>query len=158
MSSDRVWLTREGRDRLMKELHELKTVKRPEISKAIGAAIELGDISENAEYEAAKEQQGLLEKRIAELEDKLARSAVVDDFQVDTKGAVMGCTVKLRDLNRNRELSYVLVGEIEADFKTGRISVTSPVGKALIGKETGDTVEVNVPAGTLRFEVLEVTR
>jgi transcription elongation factor GreA len=158
MSSDRVWLTREGRDRLMQELHVLKTVKRRELSKAIGAAIEMGDISENAEYDAAKNEQGLLEKRIAGLEDQLARSVAVDDYDVDTKGAVMGCTVRLQDLNRDRELTYVLVGEIEADFSTGRISVTSPVGKAILGKEVGDAVEAQVPAGTLRFKVLEVTR
>jgi len=158
MSDDRVWLTREGRDRLMSELHTMKTVKRQEMSRAIAEARAHGDISENAEYDAAKEQQAMLEARIRELEDKLARASVVDDYVVDTDGAVLGCTVRLRDLGRDRELTYTLVGEIESDFSAGRISVTSPVGKALIGKRAGDSVEVRVPAGTLRFEVLDVSR
>ena len=158
MSDDRVWLTREGRDRLMTELGRLKVVERPKISRAIAAARAHGDLSENAEYDAAKEQQGLLEARIRELDDKLARSAVVDDYDVDTDAVVLGSIVKLRDVSRDRQLTYTLVGEIEADFAAGRISVTSLVGKALIGKRAGDTIEVQVPAGTLRFEVLEVSR
>jgi len=158
MNDDRVWLTREGRDRLMAELERRKTVDRPRISRAIAAARAHGDLSENAEYDAAKEQQGLLEARIRELDDKLARSAVVDEYDVDTDAAVLGSVVKLRDVNRERQLTYTLVGEIEADFAAGRISVTSLVGKALIGKQAGDTIEVEVPAGTLRFEVIEVSR
>ncbi len=158
MNDERVWLTREGRDRLMAELERLKAVDRPKISRAIAAARAHGDLSENAEYDAAKEQQGLLEARIRLLNDKLARSAVVDEYDVDTDAAVLGSVVRLRDINRGRQLTYTLVGEIEADFAAGRISVTSLVGKALIGKEAGDTIEVQVPAGTLRFEVLEVSR
>jgi len=158
MSDDRIWLTHEGHKRLKAELRTLKTVKRPEMSRVIGEARAHGDISENAEYDAAKEQQGLLERRIRELEDKLARAAVVDDYPVDTDGAVLGCSVRLRDLKRDREVTYLLVGEIEADFSAGRMSVTSPVGKALIGKRAGDKVEVEVPAGILEFEILDVSR
>jgi len=158
MRDDRVWLTREGRDRLMAELERLKAVERPKMSRAIAAARAHGDLSENAEYDAAKEQQALLEARIRELDDKLARSAVVDEYDVDTDAAVLGRIVRLRDIDRGRHLTYTLVGEIEADFGAGRISVTSPVGKTLIGKRAGDVIEVQVPAGTLRFEVLEVSR
>ena len=158
MNDERVWLTREGRDRLMAELEQLKYVERPKISRAIAAARAHGDLSENAEYDAAKDQQGMLEARIRNLDDKLARSAVVDEYSVDTDAAVLGSVVQLRDINRDRQLTYTLVGEIEADFAAGRISVTSLVGKALIGKQTGDTIEVQVPAGTLRFEVLEISR
>ena len=158
MNDERVWLTREGRDRLMAELEQLKSVERPKISRAIAAARAHGDLSENAEYDAAKDQQGLLEARIRDLNDKLARSAVVDEYNVDTDAAVLGSVVRLRDINRDRQLTYTRVGEIEADFAAGRISVTSLVGKALIGKQEGDTVEVQVPAGTLRFEVLEISR
>ena len=158
MNDERVWLTREGRDRLMAQLDQLKSVERPKISRAIAAARAHGDLSENAEYDAAKDQQGLLEARIRDLNDKLARSAVVDEYNVDTDAAVLGSVVRLRDVNRDRQLTYTLVGEIEADFAAGRISVTSLVGKALIGKQVGDTIEVQVPAGTLRFEVLEISR
>jgi len=158
MRDDRVWLTREGRDRLMAELERLKAVERPKMSRAIAAARAHGDLSENAEYDAAKEQQALLEARIRELNDKLTRSAVVDEYDVDTDAAVLGSIVRLRDIDRARHLTYTLVGEIEADFGAGRISVTSPVGKTLVGKRAGDTIEVQVPAGTLRFEVLEVSR
>jgi len=146
MSDDRVWLTREGRDRLMAELERLKAVERPKMSRAIAAARAHGDLSENAEYDAAKEQQALLEARIRELDDKLARSAVVDEHDVATDAAVLGSIVRLRDIDRDRHLRYTLVGEIEADFSAGR------------GKRAGDTMEVQVPAGTLRFEVLEVSR
>ncbi len=158
MSDERIWPTREGRERLMNELSMLKTVKRPEIAAAIAAARAMGDLMENAEYDAAKEQQALLEKRIHELEDKLARAAVVEDYEVDADGAVLGSVVRLRDTVRDREVTYTLVGELEADFSAGRISVTSPVGKALIGKRAGDTVEVHVPAGTLQLEILDVSR
>jgi len=158
MSDDRIWLTREGHERLKAQLHMLKTVKRPEMSRAIAEARAHGDISDNAEYDAAKEQQALLETRIRELDDKLARASVVDDYVVDADGAVLGSTVRLRDLKRDRELTYVLVGELEADFSAGRMSVTSPVGKALLGKQAGDSVEIKVPAGVLHFEILDVSR
>ena len=154
----KVHLTQKAYDRLMKELAYLKTVRSRELSEAIGRAREQGDISENAEYDAAKEAQGLNEKRIVELEEKLANAQILDDSNIDKDKAFIGATVTLEDLDTERELQYTLVAELEADFAEKKISVTSPVGKALLGHKVGKVVEIRVPAGTLRYKILKITR
>lgn len=155
MSNETVWMTPEGLEKLRGELRELKAVKRPEIIRAIATARDHGDLSENAEYDAAKEAQGMLEKRIAELESTLA-SARIMERPGDDKARI-GCVLQLRDVRRGAELVYHLVSEAEADFKAGKISVTSPVGKGLLGATEGETVEISVPAGTLAYEILSIT-
>lgn len=151
-------LTREGHEKLMKELERLKTVKRRELSKAIAAARAHGDISENAEYDAAKEAQGLNEKKIAELEQKLATARIIDDDAMPKDVILIGATVKLKDAKSGEEIEYTLVAEEEADYAQGKISVTSPVGSALIDHKVNDTVEIKVPAGVLKYKVLRITR
>ena len=154
----KVHLTQEAYDKLMKELKYLKTVRSRELSKAIGKARDQGDISENAEYDAAKEAQGLNEKRIVELEEKLANTQILDDINIDKDKAFIGATVTLEDLDRERELKYTLVAELEADFAQKKISVTSPVGKALLGHKVGDVIAIKVPAGDLNYKILKITR
>jgi transcription elongation factor GreA len=153
-----IYLTREGHRKLTEELEYLKTVKRRELSKAIGAARAHGDISENAEYDAAKEAQGLNEKRIAELEDKLARGRILDDEDIPKDQVLLGATVTLKDLDTEEEMSYTLVSEEEADYNTGKISAASPVGQALLGHKINSTVEIKVPAGTLKYKILKISR
>ncbi len=155
--SDIEWLTQEGFDRFRAELDELKKVKRPEIARMLEKARAHGDLSENAEYDAARHQQGMLEGRIATLELKLARSRIFVPGEGGDGKAYLGCTVKLKDLKRGDEFEYHLVGADEGDAKTGKISVVSPVGKALLGLDVGEVAEITVPAGTLRYEVLSVT-
>ncbi|MBL7197633.1 MAG: transcription elongation factor GreA [Candidatus Omnitrophica bacterium] len=154
----KVHLTQEAYDKLMKEIEYLKTVRSRELSKAIGKARDQGDISENAEYDAAKEAQGLNEKRIVELEEKLASAQILDDSNIDKDKAFIGATVTLEDLDTERELKYTLVAELEADFAQKKISVTSPVGKALLGHKVGDVIAIKVPAGDLNYKVLKITR
>ncbi len=153
-----VYLTREGYEKLRKKLEYLKTVRRREISKEIGKAIAHGDISENAEYDAAKEAQGLNEKRIAELENKLSHVRLIDDEDIPKDRALIGATVKLKDLDSGEELEYTLVSEVEADFSQGKISVTSPVGKGLLGHRENESIEIKIPAGILRYQILKITR
>jgi len=145
-------------EKLKNELQYLKTVERPKILKEIERARAHGDISENAEYEAAKHAQGLLEARIRDMESKLARARVVDEEAMGTDTVLLGARVRLRNLDKNKEVTYTLVSEGATDLKTGRISVSSPVGKALLGAAVGQTVEINVPAGKLRYQVLEISR
>ena len=152
------YLTRDGYDKLQKELDELKRVKRKKLSMAIGEARAHGDISENAEYEAAKEAQALNEKRIAELENTLATSRILDDEHMATDEVLIGATVKLKDVPSGEELQYMLVAEEEADFSQGKISVTSPVGSGLLNHKEGETVEIKVPAGTLTYTVIKISR
>jgi len=154
----KIHLSQEAHDKLMKELKYLKTVRSRELSKAIGRAREQGDISENAEYDAAKEAQGLNEKRIVELEEKLANAQILDDSNIAKDKAFIGATVTLEDLDTEREFQYTLVAELEANFAQKKISVTSPVGKALLGHKVGKVVEIKVPAGTLRYKILKITR
>ena len=151
------WLTQEGFDRFRAELDELKKVKRPEIARMLEKARAHGDLSENAEYDAARHQQGLTEGRIATLELKLARSRIFVPGEGGDGKAYLGCTVKLKDLKRGDEFEYYLVGADEGDAKAGKISVVSPVGKSLLGLAVGEVAEITVPAGTLRYEVLSVT-
>jgi transcription elongation factor GreA len=156
--SDVTYLTKEGYDKLHAELADLKGKGRSEIAKQIQKAREMGDLSENAEYDAAKDAQGLLEMKIAKLEATIASARVLDDTGIDTDKAYILSTVKLKNLKLNKVIAYTLVSEEEADLKRGRISIKSPVGKAILGKEVGDIVEIQVPAGTMHFELLEITR
>ena len=158
MTKGNVYLTPEGYEKLRKGLMFLKTVRRREFSKAIGKAREHGDISENADYDAAKEAQGLNEKKIAELEEKLSNAQILDDTNMPKNEALIGATIKLKDLNSGEELQYILLSELEADFSQGKISVTSPVGKGLLGHKKNETVEIKVPAGILRYKILKISR
>ena len=158
MSSGNVYLSHEGYEKLRKELEHLKTTKRREISKAIGEARAHGDISENAEYTYSKEAQGLNEKKIAELEDKLARAKLIDENAMPKDEILIGAKAKLKDMDSGEELEYLLVAEEEADYSAGKISVASPVGEALLGHKENDTVKINIPAGILRYKVLKISR
>jgi len=158
MSNGDVYLTREGYEKLRRELEFLQNTKRREISKAIGEARAHGDLSENAEYTYAKEAQGLNEKKVAELQDKLSRAKLIDENAMSKDEILIGAKAKLKDLDSGEELEYVLVSEEEADYSSNKISVTSPVGGALIGLKENDTVKIKVPAGTLRYKVLKISR
>jgi len=158
MSRGGSYLTHEGYEKLRKELEYLKTVKRKELSKAIGEARSQGDISENAEYDAAKESQGLNEKKISELESKLGNAQIIDNDQMSSDEVLIGATVKLKDMKSGQELEYMLVSEEEADYDQNKISVSSPVGSALISHKVDDTVEIKVPAGVLKYKVLKISR
>lgn len=153
-----IYLTPEGYEKIRKKLEHLKTVKRRKISKDLAKARAYGDISENAEYDAAKEAQALNEKRIAELEEKLGRGKILDESRLSKDKAFIGATVKLKDLGTGEEITYTLVSELEADFKQGKISIKSPVGKGLLGHKKGQTVTIKIPAGTLKYKILDITR
>ncbi|RME66258.1 MAG: transcription elongation factor GreA [Nitrospirae bacterium] len=152
----RIPFTKEGLEKLKNELDHLLKVERPKVIKAIEEARAHGDLSENAEYEAAKERQAFIETRIRELQDKIARADVIDTSRLDTSKVVFGATVRLFDALDGSEKVFKLVGPEEADVDNGRISVTSPVGRALIGKRVGDEVIVKAPGRTLEYEVLEI--
>lgn len=152
-----IYLTQEGFERLSQELNYLKTTKRREISKAIGEARAHGDISENAEYDAAKDAQGMNEKHIAELEEKLAHARILDD-SIPHDEVLIGATVQLKDLDTDEALEYTLVAELEADYEQNKISVTSPIGSALLHHKEGDEVSIPVPAGILKYKVLTISR
>lgn len=153
-----IYLSREGYEKLREELDHLKTVKRRELSKAIGEARAHGDISENAEYDAAKEAQGLNEKKIMELEGKLSRAKILEDEGIPTDEVLIGATVKLKDLETGEQIEYTLVAEEEADFSKNKISVTSPVGSGLLNHKENETVKIVIPAGTLRYKILKISR
>lgn len=151
-------LTVSGVERLQKELHRLKTVERPEVINAIAEARAQGDLSENAEYDAARERQAFVEGRIKELEGTLSNAQVIDPAALDAEGkAVFGATVEIEDLESGNRVAYQIVGDIEADIRENRISVSSPVARALIGKSEGDVVEVQAPAGVREYEILSVS-
>lgn len=152
------YYTAEGLKKLREELEHLKSVERPKASEAIAEARDKGDLSENAEYDAAKEAQGLLEMKIAKMEEVLANARLIDESQLDTSKALVLSTVKIKNKANGMEMKYTLVAESEADLKTGKISVTSPIGKGLLGKSVGDIAEIKVPNGTLQVEILEITR
>jgi transcription elongation factor GreA len=153
----KVPLTVLGIERLRAELQELKTVQRPAIIRAIAEARAHGDLSENAEYAAAKERQSFIEGRIAELEGKLANAQIIDPTQIAADGrCVFGATVKLEDARSGEIVKYQIVGDDEADIKQGKISISSPIARALIGKYAGDTAEVNAPGGVREYEILDV--
>lgn len=151
------YLTPEGYAKLTKELEQMKTIKRRQLSKAIGEARAHGDISENAEYDAAKEAQGLNEKRIAELEAKLVTAQIIDG-NIGTDEVLIGAKVKLKDVDSGEELSYTLVSEEEADYAEGKISVTSPVGGGLLNHKVDEVVEISVPAGVLKYKIIAIER
>lgn len=148
----------EGLKKLKEELNHLRDIERPKASQAIGEARDKGDLSENAEYDAAKEAQGLLEMRIAKMEETLANARLIDESQLDTSKVLVLSTVKLKNQNNGMEMQYTLVAESEADLKSGKISVSSPIGKGLLGKKVGEVAEITVPNGTLKFEILEISR
>ena len=152
------YLTKEGYERLKNELDQLKNVERPKISQAIGEARDKGDLSENAEYDAAKDAQGMLEVKISELERILGNSRVLDDSELDASKVLVLSTVKIKNKANGMELVYTLVAEAEANLAQKKISVTSPIGKGLIGKSVGDIAEIKVPNGIIEFEILEITR
>ena len=150
-------LTQRGAQLLKEELQRLKSVERPAVITAIADARAQGDLSENAEYDAARERQGFIEGRIAELESKLSNAQVIDPKLLDADGrAVFGATVDLEDLESGEKVTYQIVGDDEADIKSGRISVSSPLARALIGKSAGDVAEVKAPGGTREYELLDV--
>ena len=158
MVKGKIFLTREGRDKIVKELECFKGEKRREIAKQLAEARAHGDLSENAEYDAAKEAQAMNEKRIAELEETLMRARIIDEDSVPRDQALLGATVRVKDLNGGQEFDYILVSEEEADFENDKISITSPVGSALLGHKVGDGVEIEVPAGTLEYEIVKISR
>ncbi len=150
-------ITKRGADLLKAELHKLKTVDRPTVIQAIADARAQGDLSENADYDAAKERQGFIEGRIAEIEGKLSAAQVIDPSSLDAGGRVVfGATVDLEDEESGNPVTYQIVGEDEADLKLGLINISSPIARALIGKEEGDTAEVQAPGGTRRYEIVAV--
>jgi transcription elongation factor GreA len=152
------YYTPEGLKKLKDELNYMRDVERPRASQAIADARDKGDLSENAEYDAAKEAQGHLEMKIAKMEELLANARVIDESQLDTSKVLVLSTVRLKNRQNGQELTYTLVAESEADLKSGKISVTSPIGKGLLGKKVGETAEIQVPNGTLKFDILEISR
>lgn len=156
--SNFTYYTEEGLKNLKDEINQLKHVERPKISQQIAEARDKGDLSENAEYDAAKEAQGLLEAKISKLENLLANARLVDETQIDNSKVFILSKVKIRNLNNKAEMEYTLVAENEADLAAKKISVDSPIGKGLLGKAVGDIAEVAVPAGIIKFEILEISR
>jgi transcription elongation factor GreA len=154
--TQRIPITRQGLTQMEEELKQLKSVERPEVIRAIAQAREHGDLSENAEYHAARERQSFIEGRLAELEDKIARSEVIDVATLSGKTVKFGATVTIVDEDTDEELTYQLVGEVEADVKAGRLAINSPLARALIGKSVGDSVDVMTPKGDKMYEVLKV--
>ncbi len=153
-----VYLTKKGYEKLSLELEHLKTVRRRELSKAIGTAREHGDLSENAEYDAAKDAQAHNEKRISELEEKLSRVRIIEDQDIPHGEVLIGATVKLKDLDTQEELEYTLVSEEESDYEQNKISITSPLGMGLLSHKEDEEVSIKVPAGILRYKILKISR
>ncbi len=151
-------LTASGAERLQQELHRLKTVERPAIIEAIAEARAQGDLSENAEYDAARERQGFVEGRIQELEGTLSNAQIITPAELEVEGnIVFGATVEIEELESGQRLSYQIVGDVEADIRSNRISISSPVARALIGRAVGDVVEVKAPAGVREYEILGIS-
>lgn len=155
---DRLYLTKDGYNKIRTELERLRTRERPSVIEAISRAREHGDLSENAEYHSAKERQMFIEKKIAELQDKLVRSEIIDESLMDKDKAYLGATVTLKDRRTGEQIRYTLVSTDEADFEQNKISTQSPVGRALLGKGVGEQVEAKVPVGTLAYEILDISR
>lgn len=152
------YYTEEGLKKLRDELAQLKDIERPKASQAIAEARDKGDLSENAEYDAAKEAQGMLEMRISKLEAIVSNARIIDESDLDLSKALIHSNVKIKNLNNNMTMNYKLVAQSEADVAKGHISVESPIGKALLGKEVGDVAEAVVPVGTIKLELLEISR
>ena len=157
MSKKVSYVTKEGLKKLQEELEKLQNVERPKISKAIEEAIEKGDISENAEYDAAKDAQGLLEAKIAQLQDTIASCRVIDESQIDTSKVQMLNKVTIKNTKTGATMTYTLVSETEANFKEGKLSINTPIAQALVGKKLGDKVQVKVPAGEMEFEIMDIS-
>ncbi len=151
------YMTEEGLAKLKKELEQLTIVERPAISQQIAEARDKGDLSENAEYDAAKEAQGLLEMRIARMENMLAKARIIDESRIDTSHVQILNKVKIKNIKNSQQVEYMLVSENEADIKNGKISVATPIAKGLLGKEVGDVVEIKVPSGVMSFEIIEIS-
>ena len=151
------YLTEEGLKKLKQKLHQLESVERPSISAQIAEARDKGDLSENAEYDAAKEAQGLLEMKIAKLKNILANSRIIDESKIDTSKVQLLNKVKLKNLKNNAVMTYTLVPESEANLKEGKISISTPIAKGLLGKKVGDQAEITVPSGVLTFEIIEIS-
>ena len=148
----------EGLKKLREELNQLKDIERPKASQAIAEARDKGDLSENAEYDAAKEAQGLLEMRISKLEETLSGARLIDESQLDISKALIHSTVKIKNQTNGAQMTYKLVAQSEADLKTGKISVDSPIGKGLLGKSVGEIAEIQVPNGIMKFDIVEISR
>jgi transcription elongation factor GreA len=151
------YITEEGLKRIKEELAHLESVERPNISKQIAEARDKGDLSENAEYDAAKEAQGMLEMKIARLKETIAGSRLIDESKLDTSKVQILNKVKIKNLKNNAVMTYTLVSESEADLKAGKISISTPIAKGLLGKKVGDKVDIQVPSGMMPFEILEIT-
>ena len=156
--SDIRYYTEEGLKKLKDELEQMINVERPAVSKQIAEARDKGDLSENAEYDAAKNAQGLLELKISKLQETISNVRIIDESKIDTSKVLILSKVKLKNLKNDAEMSYTLVPEKEADLKSGKISVISPIAKGLLGKRVGEHADIQVPAGTITFEILEITR
>ena len=152
------YYTEEGYQKLKEELEHLEHVERPRVTNAIAEARDKGDLSENAEYHAAKEEQSLLEFKIAQLKNVVASARVIDESQLDNSKVLALSTVKIKNTDNKMEFSYTLVADSESDFKKGKISVNSPIGKGLLGKSVGDIAEIQAPNGVMKFEIIEITR
>lgn len=152
------YITEEGLERLKKELDHMKNVLRPAISRQIAEARDKGDLSENAEYEAAKEEQGMLEMKIAKLEDSIANSRIIDETRIDTSKVQILNKVKIKNKGNNSVMEYQIVSESEADLKNAKISVNTPIAQGLLGKVVGDVVEITVPSGKIVFEIIAISR
>ncbi|WP_411893220.1 transcription elongation factor GreA [Winogradskyella sp. A2] len=152
------YYTEEGLKKLREELNHLKDVERPKASQAIAEARDKGDLSENAEYDAAKEAQGMLEMKISKMEETLANARVIDESQLDTSKVLALSIVKIKNQVNGMEMTYTLVAESEANLAAGKISVNSPIGQGLLGKSVGDVAEIQVPSGIMKFDILEISR
>ena len=152
------YLTKEGLEKIKSELHDLKYKKRPAISQKVGSARELGDLKENAEYHAAREELSLVETKIHQLQERLGNARVIDEKDIPSDKVYILTTVELKDIEFNETVEYTLVSAAEADFNNNKISIESPIGKALLGKSKGDKVSVQVPAGVLNYEILEIKK
>ena len=152
------YYTQEGLDNLKQEVKKLETIERPKISQQIGEARDKGDLSENAEYDAAKEAQGMLEARISKLKNTLANARLIDDSEIDDSKVFILSTVKIKNITNSMQMDYTLVAENEADIRAGKISVDSPIGKGLLGKEVGEIADINTPAGVMKFEIISIQR
>ncbi|KAA3617482.1 MAG: transcription elongation factor GreA [Calditrichaeota bacterium] len=151
-----VYLSAEGLEKLKKELHELKYVTRPKVTEKVSTARDHGDLKENAEYHAAREELSMVETKVQILQDRVARARIIDESEISLEEISILNVVKMKDTKTSKELTYTLVSDEEANFKEGKISVASPVGKGLIGKKVGDVAEIKVPAGILKYEILSI--
>ena len=156
--SDKIPMTREGYEKFVKELEHLKTVKRREIAEDIARARAFGDLKENAEYDAAKNSQAFNEKRISEYEERLSRIQIIDESKIAKDQLLIGATVLLKDLKSQEEITYSIVTHDEANFDEGKLSVMSPIAKGLLGLKVGESAEIKIPAGTLKYKVLKISR